>query len=146
MPETSQVNCGSCRLCCKGDSIILHEGHDNPNNYETVEILSPITGKPTLILAHKENGDCIYLGENGCTIYEKRPMICREFDCRKFASCVPHKYREALIRNGKIRRLVVNAGQKRAHTLTHDEQQACEARRHDLAQQMKEKRNENNIS
>lgn len=28
-------------------------------------------------------GDCVYLGEGGCTIYERRPWLCRIFDCRE---------------------------------------------------------------
>lgn len=36
-----------------------------------------------VILQHKPNGDCIYLDrEKGCTIHERRPVVCRELDCR----------------------------------------------------------------
>jgi len=35
-------------------------------------------------LPHKENGDCIYLVESGCSLFGKpeRPYTCRIFDCR----------------------------------------------------------------
>lgn len=38
------------------------------------------------MLAKKENSkDCYYLGDDGCTIYDKRPKMCREMDCRVIA-------------------------------------------------------------
>jgi len=33
-------------------------------------------------LPKRPDGACIYLGDTGCTIYEKRPQACRAFDCR----------------------------------------------------------------
>ena len=38
------------------------------------------------MLDHKPNGDCIYLGNGGCTIHESKPRMCREMDCRKVAA------------------------------------------------------------
>ena len=35
------------------------------------------------MLDHKPNGDCIYLTEKGCGIWETRPQMCREMDCRR---------------------------------------------------------------
>lgn len=40
------------------------------------------------MLAHKDNGDCIYLGDTGCTIHERKPQQCREMDCRVIAASV----------------------------------------------------------
>jgi Fe-S-cluster containining protein len=33
-------------------------------------------------LNRRDNGECVYLGEEGCTIYQRRPAVCRSFDCR----------------------------------------------------------------
>jgi hypothetical protein len=35
-------------------------------------------------LARKSDGSCIYLGAEGCKIYEGRPALCRAFDCRAY--------------------------------------------------------------
>ena len=52
---------------------------DDPSLYKLV----PHTFKQgELMLDHKPNGDCIYLGVKGCTIHETRPKMCREMDCR----------------------------------------------------------------
>ncbi len=51
---------------------------DDASQYETYSK----DGK--VYLAKKENDDCVYLGPNGCTIYERRPIVCRSFDCRDY--------------------------------------------------------------
>jgi Fe-S-cluster containining protein len=53
---------------------------DDPSLYETVMDGGKIK------FAKRENGgkSCRYLGATGCTIYEKRPWVCRNFDCRVY--------------------------------------------------------------
>lgn len=65
------------------------------------------------VLAHKLNGDCVYLGPGGCSIYDRRPILCRAFDCRDWARKFnmkewkilakkkPHLVDLAIIRQGK---------------------------------------------
>ena len=80
MGDRAHVACGACRECCRGEAIMLLPG-DDPSIYLTEEIVSPIDGTMQKFLIQKPNGDCIYLGETGCTIYDKAPQICRSFDC-----------------------------------------------------------------
>lgn len=78
---TTLVPCDGCTLCCCGDAIrILSE--DNGKNYLT-EPHPFIPG--ALMIAHKYDGSCIYLGENGCTIQGYAPSLCRTADCRALA-------------------------------------------------------------
>lgn len=70
-----KLKCGTCTVCCQGDLIFLKPG-DDIRLYKT----TMIEGK--IILQHKPNGDCIYL-DRGCSIYDKRPTVCRDLDCRK---------------------------------------------------------------
>lgn len=68
--------CGDCCACCIKEDIYMIPGRgDDPSKYQTVE--SPEGTK----LAHKLNGECIYLIDNKCSIYEDRPSVCRRFDC-----------------------------------------------------------------
>ena len=76
-----EVPCDGCTLCCQGDAIRLLE-EDDPESYFT-EPHSYIPG--ALMLAHKPNGDCIYLAENGCSIHDHVPALCRAADCRALA-------------------------------------------------------------
>ena len=75
------VPCDGCFLCCKGDAIRLTE-EDNPDDYIT-EAHPYIPG--ALMLAHKQNGDCIYLVDSGCSIHDHEPLLCRNADCRSIA-------------------------------------------------------------
>jgi len=77
----STVPCNGCTLCCQGDAIRL-SGDDNPKEYLT-EPHQYLTG--AFMLAHKPNGDCIYLIESGCSIHDRTPSLCRGADCRSIA-------------------------------------------------------------
>ncbi len=81
---TRVVNCGSCHACCQNDAIFMHpECGDDPAQYLTEEY------EGRTILQHQENGDCIYLDRvKGCTIWSKRPTICREMDCRELVKAI----------------------------------------------------------
>ena len=76
-----EVPCNGCTLCCQGDAIRLLE-EDDPGMYLT-EPHPYIPG--ALMLAHKPNGDCIYISENGCGIHAYAPALCRAADCRALA-------------------------------------------------------------
>ncbi len=39
-----------------------------------------------LMIAHKANGECVYLGDKGCTIHDGAPALCRAADCRSVAA------------------------------------------------------------
>ena len=79
--KTTFVPCNGCTLCCQGDAIRLTE-EDNPEEYLT-EPHPYIPG--ALMLAHKQNGDCIYLIESGCSIHNRAPLLCKSADCRSIA-------------------------------------------------------------
>ena len=78
------VPCNGCTLCCQGDAIRL-EPEDRPSDYLT-EPHPYIRG--ALMLAHKPNGECIYLGEHGCTIHDRAPSLCQSADCRSVAASI----------------------------------------------------------
>jgi len=70
-------------------------------------------GLGVYILRLKPNGDCVYLGENGCTIYDRRPRVCREFDCRVMYRKLSNKERKEWVRAGTLSPKVFDAGRKR---------------------------------
>lgn len=67
----------------------------------------------------------MYLGKNGCTIYERRPLICRTFDCRKHYLILPRQDRDNLVRLKLSSRAVFNAARARLSTLSAEEKKEC---------------------
>ena len=120
----SEVKCGSCQACCKNALIVLFpdEG-DDVSAYDTDKIDWPGKGEIP-VLKHKENGDCAYLGKDGCTIYDMRPILCRAFDCRKNYLMWTRARRESLPWVD-----VWKAAKARLHTLTGEERLDCIAAR-----------------
>ncbi len=76
--KTIDVPCNGCTLCCQGDLIRL-EKNESAEEYQT-EPHPFIPGG--LVLAHKPNGECIYLQSDGCSIHDRAPELCRLADCR----------------------------------------------------------------
>ena len=75
------VPCNGCTLCCQGDAVRITE-EDNADEYLT----EPHPYIPNaLMIAHKPNGDCIYLNDTGCSIHDRAPSLCRSADCRSLA-------------------------------------------------------------
>mgnify|MGYP001572449733 FL=1 len=116
------VPCNGCRACCIQEALILHpEMGDKPWEYLSRTFTHPLTGGKVFALDQKDNGECVYLGPDGCTNYEKRPALCREFDCRKFYLSVqkgrPLKLAEQLATDTLMPSEVMEAGKARLHTL-----------------------------
>jgi Fe-S-cluster containining protein len=77
----SNVPCNGCTRCCHGDAIRILP-NDDASKWQTV----PHAVMPGhLMLAHKPNGDCIYLEATGCSIQSDKPQMCQEMDCRVIA-------------------------------------------------------------
>src|SRR5262249_19882063 len=64
-------------------------------------------------LNQRENGDCVYLESNGCSIYDRRPSVCRGFDCRSLFLKQSRNERREWIRSGAMSREVYTAARKR---------------------------------
>jgi Fe-S-cluster containining protein len=130
------VPCRGCTACCRDNpGIFLHpdEG-DDIGSYEAVADDNPVTGDTTHRLAVKENGDCVYLGPQGCTIYDRRPVICRTFDCRKALLRFPKRVTRQMIDRGHFSQATAEAAKARVHTLSSEERRLCIAKRNDFVQ------------
>ena len=76
--KVGAVPCAGCVYCCLGDAVRLLPG-DDVSTYKTEPHFAL---KGELMLAHNSDGNCVYLTEGGCGIWERRPIMCREMDCR----------------------------------------------------------------
>ncbi|SRR5712691_8211900 len=114
MTAFTNVTCNGCRLCCLHDLILLHpECGDRIEDYDCVPAMNPLTGKQGFALRRNENSECIYLGPDGCTIHDRAPVICREFDCRALYRKLGRTERRSLISRGLIDKKVLDAGRER---------------------------------
>ncbi len=113
---------------------MLHpEQGDDVTLYRHRVLLDPATGNTAFVLeTTRESGgreQCVYLGPSGCTIYQRRPLLCRSFDCRKHYLTLPRQDRDNLVKLGLSSRAVFNAGRARLKTLSDSERSQCVALR-----------------
>jgi len=79
--DFQSVPCNGCVRCCIRDAIRLLP-EDDPSLYKTIPHWK---FKGTLMLDHKKDNTCIYLGNEGCTIQGTKPLMCQTMDCRDIA-------------------------------------------------------------
>lgn len=78
----ADVPCNGCTACCQREMVTLEPEDGNHRRYRTVVARHPLTGESVRRLEMKPDGSCTYLGDKVCTIYDRRPVMCRVFDCR----------------------------------------------------------------
>ena len=69
-----------------------------------------------LMIAHKPNGECVYLDENGCGIHDHAPSLCRIADCRSIAARFTFENAMELHRMGRLDIRVWDQGKKLLET------------------------------
>lgn len=72
------VPCGDCSACCRAFANIPLGTLDDASLYRTRDHHGAV------VLERHDDGSCIYLVNNQCSIYDRRPHTCRTFDCRIF--------------------------------------------------------------
>ena len=80
--------CSSCGLCCRLFYINLTKEEYRSGRYKTqfekfglIDNFKKAIACGANILKQKENGNCIYLKGNKCSIHKSRPQVCKEFFC-----------------------------------------------------------------
>ena len=106
MDDRTVVSCDGCTTCCKNTHVLVHKAlGDNESDYE----LELHSSGLRVLKKVEVNGvtQCVYLGETGCTIWDRAPALCREFDCRVVVQLsLPH--REDVYEQGRIRLINAN--------------------------------------
>jgi hypothetical protein len=129
--QQTGVPCNGCTECCKSNQgLVLHpEQGDEIESYRHRVVTDSATGSPVFLLATEANGQCVYLDATGCTIYDRRPLLCRSFDCREHYLILPRQDRDNLVRLGLSSRAVFNAGRARLKSLSPGQRKECLERR-----------------
>jgi Fe-S-cluster containining protein len=118
MKEHAKVPCNGCKACCSQAVFLFPDEGDDVSQYETEEAINPLSGKPSHMLRTKPNGDCYYLGEAGCTIYDRIPLMCRVFDCRRWYQQFTRQERRSMVAKGMMPKNILEAGRVRIGSLT----------------------------
>ncbi len=106
------VPCGSCHLCCKLMTPLRPEFGDKIEEYDWARWYDGDGTFRSFILMRKPNGDCVYLTDAGCSIHDRAPSICREFDCRSAWSNSDRNGRRAAIKEGRLTREIFLRGRE----------------------------------
>lgn len=97
----AQVPCGDCRLCCYGEAVfVMPERGDSLEGLTVVREFNPLTKRMGWRIPHRPDGACVHLGPAGCTVYDRRPAICRTFSCVALAQMPAAKRRLYIERTG----------------------------------------------
>lgn len=80
--------CTQCGSCCKLFYINLDENEYQSGKFNTIfgsesaiEDFSGASDCGANFLAKNDDGSCVYLKNNTCSIHNDRPKVCREFFC-----------------------------------------------------------------
>ena len=75
-PPDIKVTCANCEACCCRSEVLLITDTGVPDNFIAMDKWGGMS------MARLEDGWCAALDRNTllCTIYEKRPQICRELE------------------------------------------------------------------
>ena len=86
IPPENGVTCVKCGACCCRLEVMLITDTSVPNHFIDTDEWG---GR---IMARRDDGWCAALDRNTllCRIYEKRPLICREFEMGSAACIVEH--------------------------------------------------------
>lgn len=85
-PPEVKVPCGECTACCRKPGLVVNLWPGEEQKYPEAVWNNALT---SWMLPKRDNGECIYLTEGRCSIYQNRPLACRMFDCRKYLVGMP---------------------------------------------------------
>lgn len=106
------IECGSCRACCLRDVVKLHPKLDDLDTFDWHYEQAP-SGEVFAVVDRRADGACVYLGDAGCTIHERKPVACRMFDCRVLYMETPAVRRKRRISENPTMKLVYDAARER---------------------------------
>jgi Fe-S-cluster containining protein len=77
------------------------------------EVIATLAG-PVAVLKCARNGECVYVGRDGCTIQDRAPTVCRAFDCRDLYRSKTSAERRAIVNSGVASKEIFSAGAQAA--------------------------------
>ena len=107
----ADVPCGKCTLCCR--TLIVPLAEEEYERYDWAWVTRADNGERLgRALRRNPNGDCVYLGADGCTIHGKAPHVCQRFDCRELFLKSDRAGRRQAIKSGKLPKSLFDKGRE----------------------------------
>lgn len=82
MTDVAHVPCNGCTACCRDTRVVLCAEDDQTLAAHDEQWGTDDLKRSGRVLDRKPDGACVYLGDAGCMVYDRRPAMCRLFDCR----------------------------------------------------------------
>jgi Putative zinc- or iron-chelating domain len=108
--ERADVNCNGCTLCCR--CLIVPLAAEEYAEYLWAWVTTRDGKRLGRALQRKPNGDCVYLGEHGCTIWATAPHVCQRFSCADLFSKSDRAGRREAIASGKLPKALFDRGRE----------------------------------
>lgn len=118
------VPCNGCTKCCHNDAVRILP-HEDARRWETEPHPYMLGAR---MLAHKEDGTCVYLDARGCTRQDDKPQQCREMDCRRIAQVVTWTQARKLAASGRMRLEIWQRGKELLRSNLEERRHQCEVR------------------
>jgi len=86
---STPVVCGDCLACCRA-SYFIHVAANEKQALASIPkpllFTAPGMAPGHYLMGYDQQGRCPMLKQQQCTIYSKRPLTCRQYDCRIFTA------------------------------------------------------------
>ena len=93
--------CGTCSACCHKPPALLAD--EDPTSFSATRRWNSATKNWDFQLPAAPDGSCIFRHPtSGCLIYDGRPSLCRQFDCRKWFRAFSRSRRHELARSSEV--------------------------------------------
>lgn len=106
--KRADVPCGSCTLCCR--TLIVPLANEEFEKYDWAWITTREGKRLGRALQRRPNGECVYLGEQGCTIHDHAPHVCQTFSCSDLFLNSDRAGRRQAIKSGKLPKALFDKG------------------------------------
>jgi hypothetical protein len=113
-PFSANVPCNGCTLCCR--TLIVPLADEEYEQYQWAWVRTRAGEILGRALQRKPNGDCVYLGDRGCTIHDRAPHVCKRFDCRELFLKSDRVGRRRAIKSGKLPKALFEKGREMAES------------------------------
>lgn len=103
--DRANVPCGACHLCCKMMTPL------EPDEWSKYQTAFDVTNR-RVIVDRLPNGDCVYLGNDGCAIHDHAPRACQKFDCRWLFKHSDRAGRKLAVKQGRMPKAIFDRGRE----------------------------------